>query len=1030
MQGWLPSVVVSAFTVVVVAAQPVPALTPGAPAVEGSIAAGGMVKYQVFLGAGQATRVDLHQLTADLALRILAPDGRAVIDLDGSIITKWETAMLIAGDSGTYTIEITPSKFVDSVAGTFTLTLDPLTDATPEVREHARAEQLVAAGHRQGREGTKQSLAESIAAYNDAIAIFETLPDAAFDLADTLNVAGEKVFALGRVEEAGQYFERALPAWRAAKQRGGEGQTLNNLGVVYRVLGDLPKALRYQEQSLAARRETKDRFGEGQTLSNMASIYIFLEDYHAALELLREALPIRREVGDVRGEATTLHLLGAQYFSLGDYDQAYRYALEALPLRRKVVDKPGEAFTLDALGLAQRARGNVDDALEHFRESLALRVTGGDIVGEASTRHNLAQTLVERGDAGAVAELDRALALSEKTKDTRTQGDVLHTMGLWYARQGDTARARDLFEQALAIRRRHADATHEAATLLALAGLARGNDLAAARRLIEQSIELIESVHRRVPREDLRATMLASQQPHFDAYVDVLLELHGRDPRAGHDAAAVVAADRARARNLRDLLANASGPITQGVPAALHERERVARQQLQLKETERLRVFGQSPTGPAAERVDRDVAAALVAYRDVLSEVRRVNPRYADLTNSAPVSIEAVRAALGADTVVLSYWLGRDRSAAFVIGRSDLRVVMLPGRAAIEDAARRVHQLLSQGPSVVNAGAQQRAQDALAAMILQPVAGALSRPRLVVIPDGALQYVPFAALSLPGGPAGRPLIADKELVPAPSLAVLVALEKEAVTPAGARRVAVLADPVLDAADRRVAGARRATEAATATAPAGGSIDEDLKRSAEATGSSGFPRLPYTRDEAAAIQGLAPKGSVRLSLDFDASRATALDGPMGEFDVVHFAAHGLINASRPELSGLVLSLVDAAGRPQDGFLRVSDIYNMRLGADLVVLSACRTALGTDIRGEGLVGLTRGFMYAGVPRVIASLWDVRDRSTAELMTRFYRALLTRQMTPAAALREAQRSMWADPQWRHPSHWAAFLLQGTWK
>jgi CHAT domain-containing protein len=139
---------------------------------------------------------------------------------------------------------------------------------------------------------------------------------------------------------------------------------------------------------------------------------------------------------------------------------------------------------------------------------------------------------------------------------------------------------------------------------------------------------------------------------------------------------------------------------------------------------------------------------------------------------------------------------------------------------------------------------------------------------------------------------------------------------------------------------------------------------------------------------------------------------------------------LINSVHPELSGLVLSLVDPQGRPQEGFLRLHDIYNLKLGADLVVLSACQTALGKDIRGEGLIGLTRGFMYAGAPRVVASLWEVDDRATAELMKRLYEGMLVRGLTPAAALRDAQLALRRDRRWSDPFYWGAFVLQGEWK
>jgi CHAT domain-containing protein len=205
---------------------------------------------------------------------------------------------------------------------------------------------------------------------------------------------------------------------------------------------------------------------------------------------------------------------------------------------------------------------------------------------------------------------------------------------------------------------------------------------------------------------------------------------------------------------------------------------------------------------------------------------------------------------------------------------------------------------------------------------------------------------------------------------------------------------------------------------------------DVTRAAAEAGTGALERLRFSRREAEAIAALAPPGAFLKALDFEASRATAMSPSLADYRIVHFAAHGLVNSRHPELSGIALSLVDEKGRPQDGFLRLPDLYNLKLGADLVVLSACQTALGQEVKGEGLVGLTRGFFYAGAPRVVASLWSVRDEATAVLMGRFYRALLEDGLSPSAALRSAQVSLWKEPRWRAPYYWAGFVLQGEWK
>jgi CHAT domain-containing protein len=192
----------------------------------------------------------------------------------------------------------------------------------------------------------------------------------------------------------------------------------------------------------------------------------------------------------------------------------------------------------------------------------------------------------------------------------------------------------------------------------------------------------------------------------------------------------------------------------------------------------------------------------------------------------------------------------------------------------------------------------------------------------------------------------------------------------------------------------------------------------------------LPRLLYTRQEADAIVAAAPAGKAFKAVDFRANQATATSPALAKYRIVHFATHGLLNSKHPELSGLVFSMVDERGRPQDGFLRLQDVYNLNLPVDLVVLSGCQTGLGEEISGEGLIGLTRGFMYAGASRVVASLWSVSDMATADLMADFYKAIEKDGMRPAAALRAAQIKMLKQPRWSSPYYWAAFQIQGEWR
>jgi CHAT domain-containing protein len=284
-----------------------------------------------------------------------------------------------------------------------------------------------------------------------------------------------------------------------------------------------------------------------------------------------------------------------------------------------------------------------------------------------------------------------------------------------------------------------------------------------------------------------------------------------------------------------------------------------------------------------------------------------------------------------------------------------------------------------------------------------------------------------------------PLIVGHEVVSLPSASALAIQRAElAGRQPAPKMLAVIADPVFDRTDARfkTAASEVSDKAQAQPLPFNDTrriehlADKSDNQSGVTTRRLIVPRLPFTRQEATRLLALAPKGSSFGAIDFQASRAMVLKGDLSQYRYVHFATHGLLDSERPGLSSLMLSMVDEKGQPQNGFLRANDIYNLKLPAELVVLSACQTGLGKEIKGEGLVGLTRGFMYAGAARVVVSLWSVNDKATAELMAKFYQKMLKENQRPAAALRAAQVEMWKQREWQSPYYWAAFTMQGEWR
>ena len=466
------------------------------------------------------------------------------------------------------------------------------------------------------------------------------------------------------------------------------------------------------------------------------------------------------------------------------------------------------------------------------------------------------------------------------------------------------------------------------------------------------------------------------------------------------------------------MLEQAGSEITRGIDPALRERQKAARRRLSAKTNRQLAVLARSHSEEAAEAVEQERYQALAELESVEAEIRRHSPRFAALTRPKPLATAEIRSLLDPDTVLLEYALGEERSFVWVVDRESVRSFELPPRREVDAAVRRVYAQMSTLDSRARGSESDPAAD-LSRMLLGPIAHLLDRQRLAVVADGALHYLPFGALPAPslGSEPGDFLLERHQVVYLPSASSLAAQRRElGERPRASDGVAVLADPVFGLGDPRLA----------VIEPAPGAELEEVPRR---TALRDLSRLALTRHEAETIAALAP-GKVMMATGFDADRPLLLDGTLRAYRYLHIATHGVIDSGHPELSGLVLSLFDQHGQPQDGFLRLHDVYNLDLGAELVVLSGCSTALGEEIRGEGLVGLTRGLMYARVPRVVASLWRVQDRVTAELMARFYRAMWQEGLSPAAALRAAQLSIMRERGWRDPYYWAAFVHQGDWR
>jgi len=910
----------------------------------------------------------------------------------------------------------------------------------------------------------RDNLAKAEDYFRQALAIRERLVPASRDVAETLTYLGKVAADRGDLDTTEQYYHQALDIRKALDPDSLDvAASLHSLGVVAKTRGDLDKAEDYYQQALAIRaKRAPDGQGLADTLNNLGNVARDRGDLNKAEEYHRQALKIRERTGPGgRGVAASLHNLGNVALDRGDLTKAEEYFRRAADIEEKVApDSLNLAVTLNNLGYVAQDRDDLNKAEEYFRRALAIREKlAPESSDAAESLNSLGDVFRERGDLIKAEEYHRqALALLEKLAPGSLEtAAVLNSLGDLARKRGDLAKAQEYYRQVLGIREKLApESKGYAETLAALAGImVQQQQWNAAAPLLQKSLNVLESqISHLGGGEAIRSGFRAQHASYYQDYIGLLM-------RQKQPELALQTLERSRAQTMLEMLTEGHVDIHRGVDAALIQREHSLQADINAKVERRIRLRGQQHTEEQAAAINKEIEGLLAQYNEVEGQINASSPSYAALTQPRSLSAKDIQQQLlDSDTLLLEYSLGEERSYVFAVTPTSLTSYELPKRAEIESMARQVYeQLTARNRTLKEETESQRktrltkaeaeysdAAAALSRMVLTPVAAQLKGKRLLIVSDGALQYIPFAVLPEPealnSGKASSskglpPLVVEHEIVTLPSASVLAVLRADRIgRKEAAKAVAILADPVFAQDDVRVSSTQmnghEDKDKTLGDAPV--SSTGRLTRSVADVGLSGdgvyLPRLRFTRREADSIMTVTPLGEGMKALDFHASRATATSPELAQYRVVHFATHGLLDSEHPELSGLVLSLVDEKGKQQNGFLELEDIYNLNLPAELVVLSACETGLGKQIQGEGLVGLTRGFMYAGASRVMASLWKVDDVATAELMGRFYKAMEKEGMRPAAALRQAQTEMWKQKDWSSPYYWAAFQMQGEWK
>jgi CHAT domain-containing protein/Flp pilus assembly protein TadD len=1008
--------------------------------IERDMAAGESHMYRLTLAAGDFVRITVAHKGVDLGVTLVRPDGRALVALPISTNEfRPRTIVAVADVQGVHTIGLSRGALSEPL-GHYAIRVDevrptePLDDTRIEARralERGTAHLIVPTPR------PRDALGE----FSRALDCYRQLNDRRGELEAQLEVATMQSALL--VPEALASSQRADQLARELQDRLAMAEAARTLGLAYDRTGDLTAALRAFKAFTAASRALGFRRSESIALNHEGIVRGRTGDSEQAVAQFERALRLARPAEDSYYNA--LNNLGIAYKDLGQYEKALDAYERSLTVVRARADRASEAVILNNMGNLQRLLGNHQTALDLHTSALALSRELGRQETEARSLSTIGSTYYALGEYAKALDYQReSLTIRRKLADLPGQAASLDGAGRASHRLGEREQALDALREALTIRRTLRETLGESDTLRNLAAVERdGGNLAEALRYAEAAVDLDEAVRERITSPELRATYAAAEHSTYELFVDVLQRSHAVNPTGGYSAVALHASERARARVLLESLLDARVDLRQGIDPALLERDRSLQKQLNEASGQLSRLLARTAANDQSSTAAQKLEWLTAEYQEVQAQIRQQSPRYAAVMQPRPLTaIEIQQSVIDDDTVLLEFALGEERSWLWAVTPDTLTSVELPPRREIDAATRSLYELLTArqkrgGENSSAHGTRVSAADARladqAAAVSRMLLGGITRQlaeewrnkRLAIVAGGALEYVPFAALPSPASTAR--LMSQHEIVMLPSASVLAVLRREAAGRAPApHALAILADPVFDATDPRVTARRSAVPSSV--------NDETASRAIDVVdalyGRSGLSRLPFSREEAKAIAALAGPTEVLTAIDFKASRATVVGGALSGHRIVHFATHGVLDGEHPSLSSLILSLVDEHGARQNGYLRLHDIYNMRLDADLVVLSACQTALGKEIKGEGLIGLTRAFIHAGAPRVVASLWQVSDLATAELMKTFYRSMLQQHLRPAAALRAAQLQMSRDPRWASPYFWAGFVLQGEYR
>ena len=794
--------------------------------------------------------------------------------------------------------------------------------------------------------------------------------------------------------------QHSLAEWQAAKDERGQAITFTAMGLAYKMLDEGQNALNAYQTTEAMFPTDMDLIERARLATGTGSVYALYNYNSAARDQFQKAYDLFKQANYPGGQLDVLPTLIKYTYATNDSAAAESFYDEVKILTRKFNNDLFLAYTNEIMGNESLKNGFKDEAVRQYSDALRIFQKYKNKKGAALLYQRLGEAFESKGDFSPAAEnFNHALAINHEIKDNFGESEALYRL----------ARL-DMFKG------------HD------------GNAL----KLIKNSIHLTENLTSDIVNTKLKSAYFSNVFDRYGLYINLLMKLHKESGEPSYMIEALRAAEKSRARVLLENLLLAQADFTRDAEPETIESEKEIRVLLNSKADKLTDLLSRDADRSETEKLSSEIRELENKLENLRAQLRLQSPVYSAIRNPAAFDVaDFQQNVLDENSLLLEFSMGTNESYLWLIGKTEVEAFVLPPRAEIASQLKNLRESLNErglkeGESVEDFQARlnqaektyrDEAQN-LSRRLFGPLAGKLKNKRLIIVPDGELHYFPIAALPLPDSETDEPLLLTNETIYEPSAQTLAILAKSRKQPASsAKNLLVFSDPIFTKDDARLSPENQTAEKLTAQA-----TPKDSYRFVESL--NNLPRLAASKDESETIVNIIGASNADSFSGFEATRENLLNLKAGDYKIIHFATHGLTDETRPELSGIVLSRFDEKGRRLNELIRIQDIYGLNLNADLVVLSACETGIGKELRGEGLLSLNNAFLQTGAKSVMASLWKVEDGATLELMKNFYGALIDEELTPSESLRRAQIKLRANPRYKSPFYWAAFTVQGDFR